>query len=758
MTKAFSIRTLSADAIAGMVVFLVALPLCLGVAFASAGRDHLFAGIVSGIIGGIVVGAISKSHTSVSGLSPALTTIVAVQIATLGSFEALLLAVFFAGIIQIGMGIARVGFLSAFFPSSAIKGLLVAVGIILILKQTPHFFGHDTDPEGEMSFFQPDKENTFSELLEIAPDFHYGATLVGIASLIILLGWDRVKILKKCMIPSQLVVVVLGVALHELLSTWGGKWMIGATHLVQVPVSESLAGLQSQVIFPDISQVLNPGIYLAAVTIALVASLETLMNLEAVDKIDPLQRHSPPNRELIAQGVGNAVCGLIGGLPLSSVIVRSSVGINAGGKTRMTTIIHGILLLGSVALLPTWLNRIPLSCLAAILIVTGGKLIYSTKVEKIWREGWYQFIPFAATVVAIVFTDLLTGVLIGLAICLGFILNSNLRRPLRRILERHPGGDVLRIEFANQVSFLNRAVLSDTLENVKPGGNVLLDARYTDYIDPDVVDLIRQFQEHTAPARNVSVSMIGFKDRYDMRDTLEFVDHFDRDLQSKLTPLQVIRILQEGNSRFRLGQRLTRDIPRSIETTCKGQFPMAVVLSCIDSRAPAELIFDAGLGDIFSARVAGNLTTSRVLGSIEYGCAVAGSKLVLVMGHTRCGAVSAAVDLMLQGKTALETTGCENLDAVVLEIQKSINSAALKQYPDWTEDEKNAFLDDVIRRNVLRTMDNIRQESPTLNRLDEEGQIKIVGGIYDVTTGEMRFLDRRGVVRAGSVAESSVVV
>ncbi|MAX36370.1 MAG: sulfate transporter, partial [Gimesia sp.] len=354
----YPISYLPRDLIAGLVVFLVALPLCLGIALASGAP--LFSGLLSGIIGGIVVGSISGSSTSVSGPAAGLTAIVIAQIAKLGSFEAFLLAVMLGGVIQIVLGIVRAGSLSAFFPSSVIKGLLAAIGVILILKQIPHVVGHDTDPEGDMSFSQPDKENTFSELLTLLEgEIHMGAAVVGLSSIVLLVGWQRIKLLKKSVIPGPLMVVLMGVGLHFLFQRLGGPWAIETSHLVQIPVAESASDLMSFLTFPDFSQWANPAIYTAAVTIAIVASLETLLNLEAVDKLDSENRNSPASRELIAQGVGNVTAGMIGGLPVTSVIVRGSVNVNAGAKTKGSTIFHGILLLIAVALIPMYMNMIP---------------------------------------------------------------------------------------------------------------------------------------------------------------------------------------------------------------------------------------------------------------------------------------------------------------------------------------------------------------------------------------------------------------
>ncbi len=727
------LSALPRDLLAGVVVFLVALPLCLGIALAS--DAPLFSGLVAGIVGGIVVGLLSGSHTSVSGPAAGLTAVVAAQIAGLGSFQTFLLAVVLAGLVQIALGVARAGFLAAFFPTAVIKGLLAAIGIILILKQIPHLMGHDADPEGEMSFWQPDRENTFTELLQVVRGLglHVGAAAVGLASLALLIVWDRVVWLKKSGFPAALAAVLFGVGLVFLFRRLGEPWEIESSHLVTVQVADDLAGFLGFFQQPDFTQWLNPKVYLAALTIAAVASLETLLNLEAVDKLDPRQRVSPPSRELVAQGVGNTVSGLLGGLPITAVIVRGSVNINAGARTKVSAVFHGVLLLVSVALLPGVLNQIPLSALAAILIVTGVKLASPKLVRQMWDAGRYQFAPFAVTVAAIVLTDLLVGVLIGLGVSLAFILSSSYRRPVRVVTEKHLGGDVVHIELANQVSFFNRAALTRVLDAVPRGGHVLLDARASDYIDPDVLDLLHEFADKTGPARGVEVSLQGFRHRYQLDDRIQYVDYSTRDLQAAVTPAQVLQILKDGNERFRTGRRLSRDLGRQVLATAAGQHPLAAVLSCIDSRTPAELIFDLGVGDVFSARVAGNVSSRKILGSLEYACAVAGAKLIVVLGHTRCGAVTAALDLIRAGKTATEATGCEHLDHVVGDIRAAVEDAT-------RQDGSATAPDAVARRNVALVVDRVRRESSTLNRLVREGRIAVVGAMYDVATGEIEFL------------------
>lgn len=734
-----SLTYLPQDLSAGLVVFLVALPLCLGIALASGAP--LFSGLLAGIIGGIVVGALSGSHTSVSGPAAGLTAIVAVQIATLGSFEAFLLAVFIGGLLQICLGLARAGELSAFVPSSVIKGLLAAIGVILILKQIPHVLGHDTDPEGEMSFAQPDEHNTFSEILTVlGGDIHLGAAVVGLTSILLLVFWERIKPLKKSLIPGPLIVVLLGVGMHFLFQRVGGVWAIGTSHLVTIPVASTSAEFLTFLTFPDFTQFVNPAIYLAGVTIALVASLETILNLEAVDKLDTEKRDSPPSRELIAQGIGNTIAGLIGGLPMTSVIVRSSVNVNTGAKTKRSAIFHGILLFTCVAVFPMYLNMIPLAALAAILLVTGFKLASPKLFRQMYVEGKYQFVPFIVTLLAIVFTDLLIGILIGLTVSVLFILRSNLSQPIRQIVETHLDGEIIHVELSNQVTFLNRAAIDKLLKEAKEGTHFMIDASESNYIDPDILSLIRDYKENVGPSRNISVSLKGFRPRYQMRDEIQFADYSTRELQDRATPEQILEVLKEGNRRFRTGKRLTRDFNRQVGATAQGQSPFAVILSCIDSRVPAELVLDLGIGDIFSVRVAGNIIGTKSLASIEYGTTVAGAKLVLVLGHTRCGAVTSSIQLISEGKDVTAATGCPNLHSIVDEIAPSFNTDETSTLNELSADDRDRFIDSIAKRNVERTVDEIIARSAAIRELLEHGRVMVVGAMYDVKSGEIEFL------------------
>jgi carbonic anhydrase/SulP family sulfate permease len=716
----------------------VALPLCLGIALASGAPA--ISGLVSGIVGGVVVGALGGSHTSVSGPAAGLAAIVLAQLLALGSLESLLLAVFVAGLIQLALGVARAGMLALFVPTSVIKGLLAAVGVLLVLKQIPHVLGRDTDPQGEMAFVQPDHENTFSELLAVFGDLHWGAAAIGLLSIAVLVGWMRVDKLRSSRISASLVVVLLGLGLAAAFEGLGATWAISSGHLVQVPASGDLTGLMGSLPSPDFSQWQNPAIYRAAATIAVVASIESLLSLEAVDKLDPQQRVSPPDRELWAQGAGNMACGLLGGIPITAVVVRGSVNVQAGAVSKASTIFHGVLLAAAVVLLPQIINRIPLSCLAAILLVTGVRLASPALVRRMWDGGRDQFVPFAATVLAIVFTDLLIGLGIGMAVSLAFILRRQSRRPLRRISEKHVEGHVLHIELPDQVSFLNHMAIQRLLDEVPRGAHVLLDAQRSEYLDPDVLALLREYRDVTAPARGVHLSMVGFDEIPEFKDEILFIDYSTREQQDRMTPGQVLEILRKGNERFASGRRINRDLARQVSATAAGQFPLAVVLSCIDSRAPAELLFDMGVGDIFSARVAGNVLSPKVLGSMEYGCAVAGSRLIVVMGHTRCGAVTAAVEYAGAPDSVAEATGCQHLLPILSEIHRAVDLRETEGLADLSPEGKVKLVDQVARLNVLAVVEQIVEQSDTIARLVKERRIAIVGVLYDVVTGTMDFM------------------
>ena len=507
--KYFLSKNLKKDIPSGIVVFLVALPLCLGIAMASGAP--LFAGILTGIIGGIVVSTISGSQLSVSGPAAGLTVIVFSAIASLGSYQTFLLAVVLAGFIQIIFGFVKAGIIANYFPSAVIEGMLAAIGIILILKQLPHAVGYDSDFEGDESFRQIDQGNTFSAINEAFSKFTYGAIVISLLSLLIMIYWPRFK--KLSLIPAPVIVVATGIILSTLFQNTLFK--LDPVHLVTIPVVNSFSEFTNLFSMPDFSQISNQAVWTVAFTIAIVASIETLLCIEAVDKIDPIKRISPTNRELVAQGVGNIASGMLGGLPLTSVIVRSSVNVNSGGRTKMSSIFHGIWLLLSVLFIPLLLNKIPLACLAAILLVTGYKLARLQLFKKMWYHGKDQFIPFVVTVLAVVFTDLLKGVAFGMLVGIFYILRNNLRNPYFYKIERNGDKKLITIKLAQEVSFLNKAAIQYTLNHLPKESDVIIDGSESMYIDKDVLEIIENFK-HNAYTKATIVKLVNIREKYDV--------------------------------------------------------------------------------------------------------------------------------------------------------------------------------------------------------------------------------------------------
>jgi carbonic anhydrase len=487
------LKTLGGDFPASIVVFLVALPLCLGIAIGSGAP--MLSGIITGIVGGIVIGALSGSQLSVSGPAAGLTVIVATGIARLPVFEAFLLAVVLAGVFQVIFGFLKAGVIGDYVPSPVITGMLASIGLILILKQIPHFLGYHANYGGDESFVQKNSENTFSGIIN---SFKYSAPLaiiLGSLALLIQIVWDKVLVKKVNafkLIPAPLVVVVITVLINLWLSSNQHPWALKGNQLVNIPVAESLNGLISFFTFPAFSYITNLEVWTIAISIALVASLETLLNIEAADELDPYKRVTPTNRELKAQGIGNIVSGLIGGIPLTSVVVRTSANINAGAKSKMSVIFHGILLLLSVAFIPQIVNLIPLSALAAILIYTGFKLAKPSLFINYYKKGFDQFIPFLITVIAILFTDLLVGIMIGIAVGLYFIMRSNFKTSI--FVVKDENNYLFRLR--KDVSFLNKPILKRKLEEVPNSSNVLIDTSRADFIDKDIMEIINDFLRH----------------------------------------------------------------------------------------------------------------------------------------------------------------------------------------------------------------------------------------------------------------------
>lgn len=577
MTKKINLfANLKSDFASGLVVFLVALPLCLGIALASGAP--LFSGIISGVVGGIVVGYLSQSHLSVSGPAAGLTAIVLTAISDLGAFNIFLLAVLIAGIIQLILGFIRAGTISNYFPNNVIEGMLAGIGVIIILKQIPHAFGYDADYEGDESFIQQDGQNTFSELFDLVNHIDMGAIIIATLSLLILILWPKVDALRKIkLVPPALVAVIASVVLNEFFIRTGSQYAIGSEHLVSLEVPTTLDDFKNIIVLPDFTAITNPKVWIVAVTIAIVASIETLLCIEAADRMDVQKRYTNTNVELKAQGVGNIVSSLLGGLPMTSVVVRTSANSAAGAKSKMSAIIHGVLLLISVLAIPAILNKIPLATLAAVLLLVGYKLavpnikhfahympnavnflvlaivvliviiknnsenlnliiavssvvvivlaylVYKwykdVDFSKIANRNQYLYFPFFATTIAVVFTDLLKGVALGMIISIVFVLKGNMKRAYNFRKEQYHDGDIIHIDLAQEVSFLNKAAIKSTLASIPENSTVIINASDTVYIAHDVLDLIKEFKKIRSKEENIKVKLVGFKKAYDLVNT-----------------------------------------------------------------------------------------------------------------------------------------------------------------------------------------------------------------------------------------------
>ncbi len=505
-------KEIKSDLPASIVVFFVAVPLCLGIALASGAP--LFAGIIAGIVGGIIVGIASGSPLGVSGPAAGLAVIVLTSIATLGSWPAFLLAVVLAGIIQLALGFAKAGFIAYFFPSSVIKGMLTGIGLLIILKQIPHALGWDKDTEGDDAFLQADGENTFSEITKALDFITPGAILIAGISLAILILWDQVLTKKHKifqLIQGPIVVVILGIVMNYLFKAGTLNFSLADDQVVRLPVAKNLTEFFSQFTFPDFSAITNFEVWKIAIVLAIVASLETLLCVEATDKMDPNKRITPTNRELKAQGLGNIVSGMIGGLPITQVIVRSTANISFGGKTKISAILHGVFLLISAITIAGLLNMIPLASLAAILLMVGYKLAKPILFTQMYKQGWEQFIPFVATVIGILATDLLKGITIGLLFGIFYTLRHSYRNShyMKETITTKEGMEVHQIVLAEEVSFFNKASLIKELEEIPANSKVVIDCTKSKSIAYDVVELIRDYRSN-AKTKNITVETINF--------------------------------------------------------------------------------------------------------------------------------------------------------------------------------------------------------------------------------------------------------
>lgn len=500
------------DLKASLVVFLVALPLCLGIAIASGAPP--MSGLIAGIVGGIVVGAFSKSHVSVSGPAAGLTVIVLDSISSLGTFQLFLGSLVAAGVIQLFLGFAKAGILGYYFPHSVIKGMLTAIGLILILKQIPHALGYDKDYLGDLAFKQLDDQNTFTEIYNAFIYFSPGAILVVLTAMAILIFFDQPKIKSHKflgLVPGALWAVISGIVINTIYKQWKPEWTLVDEHLVTIPDLDSLAELPSLLTFPDFGMISDVNFWVVAITLAVIGSIETLLSIEAGDKMDPFKRMTPPSKELVAQGVGNTLSGLIGGLPITAVIVRTSANVASGARTKLSAIFHGILLLVLVLSIPELLNQIPLSCLAAVLFMVGYKLAKPSIFIHEYEKGLNQFLPFLITVVAILLTDLLVGIGIGMVVGLFFVMRTNFQRA---VMITEMNGNYL-VKLQKDVSFLNKAPLMRDLAQIPEGSKVILNASKARFIDHDIQEVLNDFIA-TAHTKNISLTVEGYS--YHLRE------------------------------------------------------------------------------------------------------------------------------------------------------------------------------------------------------------------------------------------------
>ena len=708
---------------AGIAVFLVAIPLSLGIALASGAP--LFSGLIAGIISGIIVAPLSGSALGISGPTAGLAVIVSLAIQKLG-FNAFLLALVMSGVIQIGMGLTRAGIIAYFFPSSVINGMLSGTGLILLLKQIPHAIGYDRDYEGDTSFLQPDNYSSFSELVNMLEYSSPTAIMIALLSLAILILWEQpfMKRYRFVHLLQGVLIVILGsVLINQGLQKFYPELALNGNHLVMIPVLQNTKDLLGQLHYPDFSQLRNPTIYITAFTLAVVASLKTLLSLEAVDKMDPYKRVTSANWELIVQGIGNVCSGLIGGLPIAQVIVRSSISIESGAKTKASGIICGILLLFAVILIPALLNKIPLASLASVLLVSGYKLLRPKSFKIMYKAGMYHFIPFCITVLGMVFTDLLIGLVIGLITALFSILLENYKSAFY-FNESHIRNKII-LRLSEHVSFLNKANIQQTFKQLPDNSEIIIDATRSKYIDYDVFEIIENFKIE-AKRKNIKLTTENLRG-YGVLEPLKNARSPTYNTQQSLTPARVLALLQEGNERFVNNLKSNRNLLEQINDTRQGQFPIAIILSCIDSRTSVELIFDQGLGDVFSTRVAGNIINDDILGSMEYACKLAGSKLIVVLGHSHCGAILGAC----------ENIELDHLSNLLHKIKPAVNAVIGAESAEIKS--SNSFVQKVADKNVQLTVEQIRIKSPLLDSMVKSGEIGIVGGMYDIETGIVKF-------------------
>lgn len=725
--KKKTIQYLKADIVAAIVVSLVALPLCMGIALASGAP--LFTGLITGVIGGVVVGALSGSSVSVSGPAAGLVAVVISGVNELGSYEAFLLALCFAGLLQVMLGLLRAGFISDYVPSNVIQGLISAIGVLIIIKQLPLAICRHSDFNSLINGLKRAQEQLgFGHFLEFSAYFNISSIMIATTTILIMVYWKKLAFhpfLKT--IPAAIVAVVISVLLGIFFDTFWPAFALETTHYVAMPTINSFSTFLENLRGPDFSRLNDKHIYIQAFIIAVVASLETMVSLEAADQLAQKHKRSSRNRELIAQGVGNSLSALTGGLPIASVVVRSSVNIAAGSKTKLSVILHGLLLLGSVLFLSEWLNYIPIPALAAILIYTGYKLCQYAVFKSMYEQGIGYFLPFIATFIGILFTGLLNGVVIGLLVSMILILYNHSKGKFTRVKEKYPTGTVIRYILPQKLSFLNKPAIVRCLEEIPKNSKIIIDASLTEYMEHDISEIIKNFKLFVSKQKNITLNLEGFKARYPELEQVDFINVMGVSAQQTLTPQEVLKILQEGNERFLHRQMIHKNYLQQISATSVSQHPLAVVVSCIDSRVPVEVILDLNIGDVFVVRIAGSVINSDILASIEFACAVSGAKAVVVMSHSNCGAIKAAIDSVSLG----------HIQGLVEKIRPAILMET--EVTEERHSENKTFVNKVAEYNAQLSLKRIYDQSPIMQELVDKEAVGLVQAMYDITTGEVRF-------------------
>ncbi len=634
------LKNLRYDFPASIAVFFVAVPLCLGIAHASGAP--LLSGLVSGIVGGLVVGSLSKSNFSVSGPAAGLTALAISGIKELGSYEAFLVAIILAGLLQIGFGFIKLGSISKYFPSCVINGMLAAIGLILIFKQLPHLLGYDIEAMGVEEFHLTHEDisevlfsstvaedNTFSTVINSLTHITPIISVIGVTSLIILFLWEKYSSKKLKLIPGSVIVVLFSMLLALVYQYFGNNADLTVNHFVNIPQINSLSSFLQQTIRPDWSILASHQVYTLALSLALIASLETLLSIEAVDKLDPRRRTTPTNRELMAQGIGNSISGLLGGLPITSVIVRSSVNVSAAAQTKMSTILHGVWISVGMLFLTTFINYIPLAGLAAVLVFTGYKLAAPRKFFAQYKQGLDQFIPGIITTFSILFSDLLVGVTIGMTVSFLFIVAKSYNAP-SFVISDH--GIKKRITLGESLNFLHKYKIVSLLNGIPENSILEIDARKTLFIDHDIEEVINDFKQ-TAIQKNIEVIYGG-------------IIHTNRNRRKVMKANQEAYDRLIKNNKEWVQEKLKLD-PNYFENLSKGQAPQYLFIGCSDSRVPAEDITKCSPGEMFVHRNIANMVVNadmNIMSVLQYSVEVLNVKHIILCGHYGCGGVRAAMD------------------------------------------------------------------------------------------------------------------